>query len=60
MKYIFQYFFREYAGYLPYYVGAPTYVKMAIIGVLSYLCIAFLQTRKVKKIPMADALKNVE
>lgn len=52
--------FKEYPGWLPYYCAPSVLVKMAVIGVISYAVIAFLQTRKVKKIPLADALKNVE
>ncbi len=60
MKAVFQYFLKEYPGWLPYYVEPSVFLKMAIMGIVSYAVIAFFQTRKVKKVPLADALKNVE
>lgn len=60
LKQVCEYFFKEYPGWLPYYVAPTVFVKMAILGIASYAVIAFFQTRKVKKIPLADALKNVE
>ena len=60
LKQVCEYFFKEYPGWLPYYVAPSVFLKMAIIGIVSYAVIAFFQTRKVKKVPLADALKNVE
>ncbi len=57
---VFVVFLSEYAGWLPYYVPFSVFIKMAVIGILSYGIIAFFQFRKVKKIPMDMALKNVE
>ena len=57
---ICNYFFKEYSGWLPYYVAPSVFVKMAVLGVVSYSIIAYFQTRRVKKVPLADALKNVE
>lgn len=50
----------EYAGYLPFYVPFSVYIKMIALGVVSYAVIAYMQMRKVKKIPLDIALKNVE
>jgi len=60
LKQVCEYFFREYPGWLPYYVAPSVFLKMAVMGIVSYAVIAFFQTRKVKKVPLADALKNVE
>lgn len=49
-----------YPGWLPYYVPFSAFIKMAGAGILSYSVIAFIQYRKVKKIPLDIALKNVE
>ena len=40
----------------------PSYVfvKMVILGICGYAIIAFLQNRKVKKVPLGEALKNAE
>lgn len=60
LKQVFEYFFKSYPGWLPYYVAPSVFVKMTVLGIVSYAVIAFFQTRKVKKVPLADALKNVE
>lgn len=60
LKQVCEYFFKEYPGWLPYYVAPFVFVKMAVLGIISYTAIAFFQTRKVKKVPLAYALKNVE
>lgn len=60
LKQVCEYFFKTYPGWLPYYVAPSVFVKMAVMGIVSYAVIAFFQTRKVKKVPLADALKNVE
>lgn len=50
----------SYPGWLPYYVPFSAYIKMAVAGIVAYAVIAFLQYRKVRKIPLSMALKNVE
>lgn len=52
--------FKSYSGYFPYYVPGITFVKMFATGAVAYMFIAWMQMRKIKHIPMADALKNVE
>lgn len=60
IKYVVEIVFREYAGWLPYYVPFLVYVKMIGAGVIAYGVIAFMQFRRVKKVPLDVALKNVE
>lgn len=60
MKKIFRIVFMEYSGWLPYYVSYSIFIKIFLMGILAYAVIAFLQVRKIKKIPMDEALKNVE
>lgn len=57
---IFPIALKDYSGYFFYYVPFSIFVKMALLGFLCYGIIAWLQTRKVKKIPLDIALKNVE
>lgn len=52
--------FADYPGYFPYYVPGITYVKMLVLGVFSYAVVAVLQMKKIKKVPLGEALKNVE
>ena len=54
------YIFSDYSGWLPYYVPWYTYIEMFILGIVSYAVVAFMQMRRVKRIPMTDALKNNE
>ncbi|MBQ9134802.1 MAG: ABC transporter permease [Lachnospiraceae bacterium] len=60
MEYIMFIAFSEYAGYLPYYVPMEVFVENILLGIGAYAVIAFFQTRRVKKVPMDMALKNVE
>lgn len=55
---IFTEMLKTYAGWLPYYVAPSIFVRMAMIGILSYAVIAWAQIRRVKRIPLADALKQ--
>ena len=60
MKEVVEVAFFEYSGWITYYMPAVTYVEVAASGIICYAIVAFLLNRKVKKIPMSDALKNVE
>ena len=60
LSYAFKIVFEEYAGWLPFYVEGSVYVKMFIMTIISYLFVMMIQMRKIKKIPMDEALKNVE
>ena len=48
------------SGWIPIYLGKSVYVKMFIMGVVSYGVVALLEYRRIQKIPMDTALKNVE
>lgn len=54
------YLYQEMTGYIPYIVSNTIYVKMFMVGVLSYAATAVLQFVKIGRIPKSDALKNVE
>ena len=60
MKEVVEVVFFEYSGWITYYMPAVTYVEVAASGIICYAIVGFLLNRKVKKIPMSDALKNVE
>lgn len=55
-----EYLYTMVTGYFPYIVSSSVYVKMIVIGILSYGIVALLQMIKIGKISKADALKNVE
>ena len=61
IKYLFKIMIRqEMTGWIELYVGNEVYIKMIIMGVISYAVIAVLEYRKIGKVPMQDALKNAE
>ena len=60
LKYIFIAAFAQYSGWMPYYVPAKIFVEVPLLGIVSYAVIAFILTRRVKKVPLDEALKNVE
>lgn len=60
MHVVMEAMFRQYPGWLPYYMPFITYVKTIALGVVSYAVVAALLTRQVKKVPLGEALKNTE
>lgn len=60
MKYICEIAFSEFAGWIPYDIPASVFITIIVSGILAYALIAFMQFRRVNKIPMDSALKNVE
>ncbi len=52
--------FSTYSGWIPYVIPASTYVKIIVTGIIAYSVVAFVQFRKVKSIPLSEALKKVE
>ena len=51
---------KDYTGWLSLYIAPKVYVEMFVMGIVVYALVALLQFRKIKKIPMDEALKNVE
>lgn len=47
-------------GWITLSLSPVLFVEMFVIGLVSYAVVAALEYRKIKKIPMTDALKNVE
>ena len=50
----------SFTGWLPCHLESDIYIKTFAIGIISYACVAFLELRKIKRVPMDVALKNVE
>lgn len=48
------------SGWIPFYVDPKIFVEMFVMGVASYAFVAILEYRKIQKVPMDEALKNVE
>lgn len=47
-------------GWLPYYVSPAVYPAMFAIGLATYFAIELILYQKIRRIPMDEALKNVE
>ena len=48
------------SGWITLWVDPMIYVQMFVIGIVTYAVIALLEYRKIRKVPMGEALKNVE
>lgn len=60
LKVICEAVFAEYSGYLEFYMAPIDLAKVLVAGLITYAAISFFQIRKIKAVPMTDALKNVE
>ncbi len=47
-------------GWIELYMDPMIYLKMFVLGIVTYAVVAALEYRRIKKVPMTDALKNVE
>lgn len=50
----------EMSGWIPLDLSNMILVKMFFVGVLTYAVVAVIELRRLKRVPMEDALKNVE
>lgn len=48
------------SGWIALYIDPKIYVEMFLIGLASYAVVALMEYRKIQKVPMEEALKNVE
>lgn len=60
IRLIFVAFMKGYSGWIPFGISTETYVQCFILAIVSYLVVAAMQMRRIKKVPMDEALKNVE
>lgn len=63
--YLLEWLFKEMimqkmSGWITFHVPSVIFVEMAAAGVLAYAIVAVLLYRKIQKVPMSEALKNVE
>lgn len=57
---IYKVFMMSYSGWIHIYMDPAIYPLIVLILLMTYGMVAVLQFIKIKKIPMSDALKNVE
>ncbi len=50
----------DYSGWFAFTIEPLGYVKMFVFVLLGYLIVLCLDFRRIKKIPLESALKNVE
>jgi putative ABC transport system permease protein len=50
----------EMTGWIPYYLPRKIYIQIIVMGILTYAVVAVLEYQKIRKVPMDEALKNVE
>ena len=60
MKKLYYTFMQEIKGWLTYYVAPWIYPAMFIIGIVCYLIVYLVQIKKIGKISMSQALKDME
>ena len=57
---LYHIFMAKMSGWLTVWINWDTYAKMFGLGVIAYALVAALQYIKIRRIPMDEALKNVE
>jgi putative ABC transport system permease protein len=61
MAWLFRYFMMDkMTGWIPFRVDPAVYGKMFAMGVGTYAVVAALEYRRVRRVPMDEALKHVE
>lgn len=48
------------SGWITFYIDPIIYVEMFLIGASTYAVVALLEYRKIRKVPMDEALKHIE
>ena len=60
IKVIYYLMMKDYSGWLTYYIAPWIYPTMFVLGMLCYLVVYIIQSKKIRRIPLSQALKNVE
>ena len=60
MAFLFRYFMMEMTGWISFYVDPSIYTRMFALGAAAYAVVAALELRRIRRVPMGEALKNVE
>ena len=48
------------SGWIALWIDPMIYVQMFVIGLVTYAVVALLEYKKIRKVPMGEALKNAE
>lgn len=57
---IFRYIMMDYSGWFSLYIAPEIYPEMFVMGMAAYFAVALINMKKIRNIPMEEALKNVE
>lgn len=60
MKVIIKIVMQSMTGWISFYLDPKIYVEMFVLGICSYAVVAMVEYRRIRKVPMDTALKNVE
>ena len=60
MKWLFYYYMHEMSGWLTFYIAPWIWPEMLGLGAATYFVVHLIQTKRLGKIPLAQALKNME
>lgn len=61
MKYLFRVIMlSSFSGWIPLYFDPAIYWKTMALGIGAYAVVALLELRRIRRVPMDEALKNVE
>lgn len=61
MKILFKIILMEsMTGWITFYMDPAIYVEMFLLGIATYAVVALMEYRKIRRVPMDEALKNVE
>lgn len=60
MKVIIKTVMQSMTGWISFYMDPKIYVEMFVLGICSYAVVAMVEYRRIRKVPMDTALKNVE
>ena len=60
LKLIYRPMMEKMNGWLSFYVNPVIYPEMFLMGMAAYAAVAWIQFRKIRRVPMDEALKNVE
>ncbi len=50
----------DYSGWFAFMIEPAGYVKMFVFVLIGYLIVLFFDFRRIRKIPMEEALKNMK
>ena len=56
---IYRAMLADFSGWLTFYMPSTIYIKMFVMTMITYFVVSITQMRRIKKVPMDEALKNV-